>query len=168
MWRTDSLKRPWCWERLKVGEKGGDRVKWLDDITEAAVPGVAKSRTWLSNWTELWLFGFLWLPESSAVTQLCAAGQTWGLEYILPRRIFNQEPVGVSACAWVHAQTFGLFATLWTIASQAPLSMWIFRQNLCWNKLLCPPSGHLPDPGIKPMSFTSPALAGGFFTTSAT
>ena len=31
-----------------------------------------------------------------------------------------------------------------------------------------PPSGDLPNPGIKPVSFTSPALAGGFFTTSAT
>ena len=31
-----------------------------------------------------------------------------------------------------------------------------------------PPPGDLPDPGIKPTSFTSPALAGGFFTTSTT
>ena len=30
------------------------------------------------------------------------------------------------------------------------------------------PSGDLPYPGIKPMSPASPALAGGFFTTSAT
>ena len=28
-----------------------------------------------------------------------------------------------------------------------------------------PPSGDLPDPGIKPASLVSPALAGGFFTT---
>ena len=28
--------------------------------------------------------------------------------------------------------------------------------------------GDLPNPGIKPVSFVSPALAGGFFTTSAT
>ena len=28
--------------------------------------------------------------------------------------------------------------------------------------------GNLPNPGIKPASLTSPALAGGFFTTSAT
>ena len=34
--------------------------------------------------------------------------------------------------------------------------------------LLCtPPPGDLPDPGIEPMSLTSPALAGRFFTTSA-
>ena len=25
MWRTDSLKRPWCWERLKAGGEGDDR-----------------------------------------------------------------------------------------------------------------------------------------------
>ena len=31
-----------------------------------------------------------------------------------------------------------------------------------------PISGHLLDPGIKPVSLTSPALTGGFFTTSTT
>ena len=31
-----------------------------------------------------------------------------------------------------------------------------------------PSSGDLPHPGIKPVSLASPALAGGFFTTSAT
>ena len=32
----------------------------------------------------------------------------------------------------------------------------------------CPPPGNLPDPGIEPMSLTSPAYVGGFFTISAT
>ena len=31
-----------------------------------------------------------------------------------------------------------------------------------------PPPGDLPDPGIEPLFLTSPALADGFFTTSAT
>ena len=31
-----------------------------------------------------------------------------------------------------------------------------------------PPPGNLPDPGIEPASPISPALAGRFFTTSAT
>ena len=31
-----------------------------------------------------------------------------------------------------------------------------------------PPAGDLPNPGIKPMSLMSPALADGFFTTSTT
>ena len=37
-----------------------------------------------------------------------------------------------------------------------------------WSGLPCPPLGDLPNPGIEPMSLMSPALAGGFFTTSAT
>ena len=31
-----------------------------------------------------------------------------------------------------------------------------------WSVLPCPPPGDLPDPGIKLLSLTSPALAGGF------
>ena len=34
--------------------------------------------------------------------------------------------------------------------------------------LPCPPPGDFPDPGIEPTSLMSPALAGRFFTTSAT
>ena len=37
-----------------------------------------------------------------------------------------------------------------------------------WSGLLCPPPGDLSNPGIEPESLTSPALAGGFFTSRAT
>ena len=60
-----------------------------------------------------------------------------------------------------------LFATLWTVAHQAPLSKGFSRQEYC-SGLPCPPPGNLPDSGIKPMSLTSPELAGRFFTTRAT
>ena len=53
------------------------------------------------------------------------------------------------------------------LAHQAPLSKGFSRQEY-WRGLPCPPSGDLPDPGIEPTSLISPALAGGFFTTSAT
>ena len=53
-----------------------------------------------------------------------------------------------------------LFATLWTVAHQAPLSRGFARQEY-WNGLPFPPPGDLPDPSIKP---ASPALAGEFFT----
>ena len=56
--------------------------------------------------------------------------------------------------------------TPWTVACQAPLSMEFFRQEY-WSGLPCFSPGDLPDPGIKPVSLMSPALAGGFFTTSA-
>ena len=60
-----------------------------------------------------------------------------------------------------------LFVTLWTVAHQAPPSMGFSRQEY-WCRLLCPSPGDLPNPGIKPMSLKSPALAGRFFTTSST
>ena len=44
-----------------------------------------------------------------------------------------------------------LFATPWTVARQAPLSMGFSRQEY-WSGLPCPPPGDLPNPGIKPAS----------------
>ena len=50
-----------------------------------------------------------------------------------------------------------IFATLWTVALQAPLSMELSRQEY-WSRLPYLPPGDLPDPGIKPTSPVSPAL----------
>ena len=44
----------------------------------------------------------------------------------------------------------------------------IFPRDFSWGGLPFPTPGDLPDPGIKPVPLSSPALAGGFFTTSAT
>ena len=53
----------------------------------------------------------------------------------------------------------------WTVAHQAPLSVGFSSQEY-WSGLPFPPAGDLPDPGIKPTSLVTPALAGGFFTLS--
>ena len=53
-------------------------------------------------------------------------------------------------CVW-------LFATLWTVACQVPLSTGLPRQEY-WNGLPFPPPGNLPNPEIKPASPTSPVL----------
>ena len=57
-----------------------------------------------------------------------------------------------------------LFATPWTLAHQAPLSMGFSRQEH-WSGPPFPSPGDLPDPGIEPASLVSLALEGGFFIT---
>ena len=61
-----------------------------------------------------------------------------------------------------HFSRVQLFATPWTVAHQASLSMEFSRQKY-WSGFPVPPPEDLPDPGIKLMS---PALTGGFFTTA--
>ena len=70
----------------------------------------------------------------------------------------------VYVCVCTHARTLScvqLFTMPWTAAHHAPLSVGLSWQEY-WSGLPCPPPGDLPEPGIEP---TSPALAGGFFTT---
>ena len=71
------------------------------------------------------------------------------------------------ACVLSCFSRVQLFATLWTVACQAPLSVRFSRQE-SWSGLPCPPPGDLPNPGIEPASLMSPALAGEVFTTGAT
>ena len=59
------------------------------------------------------------------------------------------------------------FAALWAVARQDSLAMRFFRQEYC-SGLPWPHPGDIPDPGITPAFPMSRALAGGFFTTSAT
>ena len=68
----------------------------------------------------------------------------------------------VSGYVCVLSQLLSNFATLWTVAHQASLSM-EFSQREYWSMLPFAPPGDLLHPGIEPMS---PALAGEFFMLS--
>ena len=85
-------------------------------------------------------------------------------------RFFQVLPPRLLACVWCVLSSFSpvrLFATLWTVARQDPLSMRFSKQEY-WGGLPFPSPGDLPDPWIESVFPMSPALAGEFFTTSAT
>ena len=58
-----------------------------------------------------------------------------------------------------------LFATTWTVACLASVSMTFSRQEY-WNGLPFLSSGDLPKPGIESISLVFPALEDGLFTTA--
>ena len=70
----------------------------------------------------------------------------------------QSQLVCVCVCVRVLSRV-QLLGTLWTVAHHAPLSV-EFSWWECWSGLPFPPPGNLPDPGIKPASLVSPALAG--------
>ena len=65
----------------------------------------------------------------------------------------------IKGCICAKSLRLCCFATLWTITSQAPLSMGFSRQEY-WTGLPCSPPGDLSDPGIEPQSPVAPALQG--------
>ena len=84
-----------------------------------------------------------------------------------------QEPVekterkGACVPACYVASVVANSGTLWTTARQAALSMWFPRQQN-WSGSPCPPPVDSPNPGMEPMSLTSTAMAGRFFTARTT
>ena len=48
MWRADSLKRPWCWEKLKAGGEGDDRGwdEWMASPTQWTWVWASPRRWW--------------------------------------------------------------------------------------------------------------------------
>ena len=65
------------------------------------------------------------------------------------------------------SQSFLTLSDPWTVAHRASLSMELSWQEYC-SGLPFPPPGDLTDSRIEPAALISPALAGRFFTTSAT
>ena len=98
------------------------------------------------NWSQWWLLGWL---------------RNRGKRKAFQKIFFKPYKRSCVLSGFSHVW---LFATLWPVVHQTPLSMGFSRQEY-WSGWPCPPPGDLPNPGIEP---TSPALAGVFFTTNTT
>ena len=94
---------------------------------------------------------------SSLLTSLF--GELSSTYFLLP------SPKKAIACMLSQFSFIRLFATPWTVARQAPLSVG-FSQQEYWRGLPRPLPGDLPQRGMEYASLMSPALAGVFFTSA--
>ena len=80
--------------------------------------------------------------------------------------LYSEVPCTHCVCCAKSLQSSQTLCNPMDCSPQVPLCMEFSRQGY-WSGLPCPPPGDYPGLGIEPMTFISPALAGGFFTAAA-
>ena len=105
-----------------------------------------------------------WLPSQELTGPRQDA--SFSPKNVLLMPYFQRVP-RVCRCVLSSFSRVRCFTTPWTVAHQALLSMGLSRQEYWSGQPFLPPED-LPDQGIEPASLMPPALAGRFFTTSAT
>ena len=131
------------------------------DFPEVSLKGASKplffpSSTLLPG-TQLWWLGFQYTLTVDSYLQSQAASLRDFFMREGSRGLFILRAVLCYMCVLTHFSHVWLFASLWTVACKAPLSIGFSRQEYL-SGLPCPPPVDLPDPGIELTSLVSPVL----------
>ena len=178
----------WCWECPHGKELGWAPDQWqAKNLTFIFVEQHTRKQPYESAWEQVlpWL-SLEWdlnagkhiyhgLCEEWAGVPKEAYSKPWPENTLRPENVLLGVTKSYIICYVAicrqhnHAKFLQLclFATQWTLAHQASLSMGFSRQEY-WSGLPFLPPGYLHNPEIEPTALKPPALAGGFFTTSAT
>ena len=114
--------------------------------------GMGGSKAWMIILIKFCIFWCFNIMGSCWPGRDCPSQNWW-----IPKG--SRTPFETECCAVLSCSVMpNSFAIPWTVACQAPLSVAFSRQEY-WSRLPFPPLGDLPQPGIKSMSFVSPALA---------
>ena len=148
------------WSRLLDGSPGGPLLSSFQSFSDKTLrlqekkqpPCLEKQKSMLSNSRNNHFHLSVYKEGEGKGRQKEAGGQHYNITTLWKQ--FS------SVQLLSHAR---LFATIQTETHQAPLSLGLSRQEY-WRVLPYNSPGDLPNPGIKPVIPTSPAIAGRFFT----
>ena len=124
-------------------------LSWKSSVSLALIHFVPQGQTYLLFWYRL-------------ISHFCISSPMMKRTSFL---VLLLDLVGLHTYFLNHCSLLWLFATLWTVAQQAPMSMGFSTQEY-WSGLPCPPPGNLPDPGTEPLSLIFSALADRSLTIS--
>ena len=128
------------------GRHPGSSVQGISQarILEWVAITFSRVSSWSRDWTHISCIGrwilYLWATRKALGVRLPLSKFYLSVIYVL----INKVNVKSLSCVW-------LFATPWTVAHKAPLSMGFFRQEY-WSGLPFPSPWDLPNPGIEPRS----------------
>ena len=137
-WRRESLPTPLFWPREFHGLHSLWGRKESDMTEQLSLSKKITSRTMLFKNCNCSMYCYTIISESVSVQ-------------------WEKRRKYVHVCVLSRFSPVRLFATSGTVTCQAPLSIGFSRQKY-WSGLPCPPPGNLPNPGIEPVSRTSPAF----------